>query len=66
MIAGLGEEFEVAGATGKASFQHNKFWPRWTRSIYIANMPYATEESHVQEYFSAFGEILAVRLPIDE
>ena len=62
----LGEEFEIGGVTAKASFQHNKFWPRWTRSIFVRNLPYTVGEGHVEEYFSQFGEVLGVRMPRDD
>lgn len=62
----LGEDFELTAGTCKAQWQHNKFWPRWTRSIYVANLPYSADEHHVAEYFTTFGEVLAVRMPVDE
>ena len=65
-MEGLGDEFEIAGSTGKAQFQHNKFWPRWTRSVYVANLPFGVDKEEVAEFFTSFGEVLAVRMPLNE
>ena len=43
-------------------FQRNKYWARWTRSIYVANLNWNAEEWHLDEFFQDCGEILDIRI----
>ncbi|MFA0709456.1 RNA-binding protein, partial [Vibrio sp. 10N.222.48.A3] len=36
-----------------------------TKTLYVGNLPYKANESHVRELFSEYGEVFAVRLMKD-
>ena len=64
-MEGLGDEFEIAGSTGKAHFQRNKYWIKWARSIYVLNLSSGTDKEDVAKFFTSFGEVLAVTMPLN-
>ncbi|HAS3685439.1 TPA: RNA-binding protein [Vibrio cholerae] len=37
-----------------------------TKTLYVGNLPYKANESHVKELFAEFGEVFAVRLMKDK
>lgn len=37
-----------------------------TQTLYVGNLPYKANESHVRELFSEYGEVFAVRLMKDK
>lgn len=37
-----------------------------TKTLYVGNLPYKANESHVRELFSKYGEVFAVRLMKDK
>ncbi|MFA0115826.1 RNA recognition motif domain-containing protein [Vibrio sp. 10N.261.46.E11] len=37
-----------------------------TKTLYVGNLPYKANESHVRELFSEYGEVFAVRLMKDK
>lgn len=52
----------INGHKMKVQFQMNKNFPKWKRSIYIANLNWNTEEWHLDEFFQDCGEIISVRI----
>lgn len=44
----------------------NKYFAKWTRSVYISNLNWNTEEWHLDEYFQDCGEILNIYIFRDD
>ncbi|HGE6115720.1 TPA: RNA recognition motif domain-containing protein [Vibrio cholerae] len=40
--------------------------PSTTKTLYVGNLPYKANESHVKELFAEYGEVFAVRLMKDK
>jgi len=51
LLEDKGEECDINGHTVKLLMRRNKFWPKWTRSIFVWNLNWNTEEWHLDEYF---------------
>jgi RNA recognition motif-containing protein len=62
---GAGGEFELNGRNVRLSFQRNKFFPKWTRSVFVANISRDTTEEDLKDYFAEIGEVIGARIPTD-
>ena len=56
----------VNGHSLNPMFQRNRFYARWTRSVFCGNLNWNAEEWHVEEYMQDCGEVLNVRFFRDQ
>ena len=52
----------INGVTLHPEYMRNRFYARWKRSVYVANLNWNAEEWHIEELFSQCGEILNINI----
>ena len=44
------------------NYLRNKFFAKWTRTVYLGNLNWNAEEWHIEEFLQDCGEILEIRI----
>ncbi|MCE0493517.1 RNA recognition motif domain-containing protein [Vibrio salinus] len=65
-VIGVVATFIIFSLFGKSSGDQSSSSQLGTTTLYVGNLPYKANESHVKTLFSEYGEVFAVRLMKDK
>lgn len=56
------EGIQIGEHNLELNFLRNRYWLKWTRTIFIGNLNWNAEEWHIEEFFQDCGDIMEIRI----